>query len=107
MSFSEFAEIFVCVLAVVGVYCIFSSFVSWCLPKGNVSLGVHATREQTEFELYNSLREAQLLAEGSSDMSRRPVVLVDWEMTENDLEKITDTGCAVYLRYDTKRKRQK
>ena len=102
MSFSEIAEIIVCVLAVWGVYCIFSSFVAWCLPRQNVSLGVHAKREQSELELYNSLREAQLLAENSSELSRRPVVLVDFTMTENELKKIVDTGCAVYLQYDTK-----
>ena len=107
MDFSEIAEIFICVLAVWGLYCIFRAFVSWCLPKKNISIAVHTTREETEYELYTSLKEAQLISEGKAGVSGSPVILVDEAVSDEELEKISDTGCATYLNYDTYRKRQK
>lgn len=107
MDFSEIAEIFVCVLAVWGVYCIFRSFVAWCLPKNNISIAVHTTRQEPEYELYTSLKEARLISESNRDLSSDPVILVDGAVTDEELQIISDTGCATYLNYDTYRKRQK
>ena len=107
MRFSEIAEIFVCVLAVWGAYCIFRAFVSWCLPKSNISIAVHTTHDESEYELYTSLKEAHLFTEGKCDLSGEVVILVDGAVTDEELEKIADTGCATYLNYDTYRKRQK
>ena len=104
---SEMAEIFICVLAVWGLYCIFRAFVAWCLPKKNISIAVHTTKEESEYELYSSLKEAQLISDTKSGVSREPVILVDEAVSDEELEKISDTGCTTYLNYDTYRKRQK
>ena len=107
MAFSEIMEIFVCVLAVWGVYCILRSFVAWCLPKGDISLAVHARGEQSEYELYCALREAQLITDSRTEFSCEPVVLVDEFVTSEELEKISESGAYIYLSYDIYGKRQK
>ena len=99
MTFSLFFEICVCVFAVFGVYYIFRDFVVWCLPKKHISLGVHATGEKMEYELYLELREAALISDSSSDSFRPPVLLVDCELTQKELEKLTETGAPVYVYY--------
>ena len=99
MTFSLFAEIFVCVLAVFGVYYIFRDFVAWCLPRKHISLGVHATCDKSEYELYLELREAALISESNSDSFRPPVLLVDYELSQKELEKLNETGAPVYVFY--------
>ncbi len=99
MDISLFAEICVCVLAVFGVYYIFRDFVAWCLPRKHISLGVHAALDKSEYELYLELREAALISESNSDSFSAPVLLVDCEVTQKELEKLTETGAPVYVYY--------
>jgi hypothetical protein len=105
MAFSEIAEIFICVLAVWGVYCIFRSFVLWCLPHKNISVALHTDATQSEYELYCSLRQAQLVCESKTEFSSTPVILIDGDAPDGELERLSDTGVPVYINVDSYRKR--
>ena len=99
MTMAEIAEIFVCVLAVWGLYCILRSFVSFFTDRSNIVLGVYFKGEQSPYDFYCSLRSASLITERKNLFSRRPVALADEFLSAEELQELSNSGTDVYLNY--------
>ena len=99
MTMAEIAEIFVCVLAVWGLYCILRSVVSFFTDRSNIALGVYFEGERSTYDFYCALRSASLITERKNLFSRRPVALTDEFLSEDELQELTNSGTDVYLNY--------
>ena len=98
MTMAEIAEIFVCVLAVWGLYCILRSIVSFFTDRSKITLGVYFDGEST-YDFYCALRSATLITERKNIFSRHPVALTDEPLSDAELEELSKLGTDVYLNY--------
>lgn len=99
MTMAEIAEIFVCVLAVWGLYCILRSVVSFFTDRSKMSIGVYFDSEQSTYQFYCALRSATLITERKDLFTHRPVALTDEFLSDDELKKLSDLGTDVYLNY--------
>ncbi|MBE6695475.1 MAG: hypothetical protein E7587_03385 [Ruminococcaceae bacterium] len=99
MTIAEIAEIFVCVLAVWGLYCILHSVVSFFADRSKISLGVYFDTEQSTYDFYCSLRSATLITERKNAFKGPPVALTDELLSDTELKELSDLGTDVYLNY--------
>ena len=99
MTIAEIAEIFVCVLAVWGLYCILRSVVSFFTDRSKMSIGIYFDAEQDTYDFYCALRSASLITERKNAFKRQPVALTDELLSDTELQELSDLGTDVYLNY--------
>ena len=97
MTIAEIAEIFVCVLAVWGFYCILRSVAALFTDTKKVSVGVNYDDEQTVYEIYCEIKAAELLVERKTMFKRPPVILSDIPLSEQRLEELSKLGTKIYI----------
>ena len=99
MTIAEIAEIFVCVLAVWGLYCILRSVVSFFTDRSKMALGVYFDGEQSTYDFYCALRSAELITDRKNAFTRHPVALTDEFLTDAELQELSKLGTDIYLNY--------
>ena len=102
MQLSDFLEIFVCMLAVYGIYAILCRFLAHGCYKGDMAVGLclqHREGEVDPAALEDGLRRARFLTEGQRGRMLPPVILLTGNpsVVSEELEELK-RECEVYCR---------
>lgn len=102
MQLSDFLEIFVCMLAVYGIYAILCRFLAHGCYKGDMAVGLclqHREGEVDPAALEDGLRRARFLTEGQRGRMLPPVILLNGNpsVVSEELEELK-RECEVYCR---------
>ena len=102
MQLSDFLEIFVCMLAVYGIYAILCRFLAHGCYKGDMAVGLclqHREGEVDPAALEDGLRRARFLTEGQRGRMLPPVILLNGSpsVASEELEELK-RECEVYCR---------
>ena len=100
MTVAELAEIFVCVLAVWGLYCILRSIAGFFVNRNKMSVGVHIEPNQDVYELVCAVKSAQLLTDKKSVFEQPPVLLSDVNISRTEIEEYKRLGVDIYFNHN-------
>ena len=103
MQLSDFLEIFVCMLAVYGIYAILCRFLAHGCYKGDMAVGLclqHREGEVDPAALEDGLRRARFLTEGQRGKMLPPVILLTGPSKERCVGEETEltAECEVYYK---------
>ena len=95
MTYTELLEIAVCVLAVYGFYALVCHLIAFCLPKGDLSIGVHV-RQGEKLKPQEGMQCATVLSEEHRGHLQPPVFLLDEAIDKETEMMLCELGHRIY-----------